>query len=121
MRLKIRKIKKYIIDQKIDNLGININIADIKKKVDDLSTSPSIVKANKKVNNLSIGTNNRNKNRKADNMDISVIQRNGQTVMIRSLFLAYHIYGLMIRIASSVSCVRYILFCVVVCVVIAGQ
>ena len=42
-------------------------------------------------------------------------------VMIRSLFLAYHIYGLMIRIASSVSCVRCILFCVVVYVVIAGR
>ena len=42
-------------------------------------------------------------------------------VMIRSLFLAYHIYGLMIHIASSVSCVKCILFCVVVCVVIAGR
>ena len=42
-------------------------------------------------------------------------------VMIRSLFLAYHIYGLMIRIASSVSCVRYILFYVIVYIVIAGR
>ena len=41
--------------------------------------------------------------------------------MIHSLFLAYHIYGLIIRIASFVSCIKYILFCVVVCVVIAGR
>lgn len=75
LRFTIRKIKKYVANRKVDNLGISINTADVKKETNNsgINISKNIANIDRRINDLSLVINIVDKNQKAHNISISII------------------------------------------------